>query len=93
MDEIEVLSPVAETRAPRRDLSRRPDALSGLRVGWLNNRKANAADLLSGLEASMREAGGEFESLKQAKDPTAAAPEAVMAHLKTCDAVVLAIAD
>ena len=91
MDGIEIVVPVAATRQQRDHLATRPAALAGKRVGWLNNLKANAGALLDGVRTQL-EPGAVISQLQE-KEATSAAPDAVMAHLKTCDAVVLAIAD
>ncbi len=74
-------------------LATRLTHLQGARIGWLDNMKANAGDLLRQVAAILREAGHSFDTVLLAKNATAAAPAEVMAHLKTCDAVILAIAD
>ncbi len=89
---VTIYSPVAQTRAPSFSLAPRIAAFAGKRVAFLDNRKANAAALLRGIAGALPalvNGQARFES----KDATAAAPDAVMAHLRTCDAVVLAIAD
>ena len=89
----EVYVPSAETRARAIALATRLNALAGCKIAWLDNQKANAPELLAvaanTLQAKMQNLNNVFAS----KDATKAAPESVMAHLKTCDAVVLAIAD
>lgn len=93
MPMIEVCVPVATPRVTDHPLAMRPAATAGLRIGWLDNRKANAGLLLREVETAWRSAGRVFESVWSAKNATAAAPDEVMQHLRTCDAVVLAIAD
>ncbi len=93
MSIIEVLVPVAITRIHERPLAPRLGKLSGVRIGWLDNMKANAGQLLGFVAEALRERGYAFESIMASKNATAAAPDAVMMHLRTCDAVVLAIAD
>jgi hypothetical protein len=93
MPEIEVFVPVPPTRVTRMELAPRRATLEGATVGWCDNRKANAAALLHEIAAAWRDAGRNFKEVWAAKNATAAAPDAVMAHLLTCDAVVLAIAD
>ena len=90
---VEVLVPVAATRVVDRPLAPRLSTLSGKRIAWLDNMKANAGTLLRYTAQILREQGHSFELVTDAKNATAAAPAGVMAHLKTCDAVVLAIAD
>jgi predicted glycosyltransferase len=93
MTTLEVLVPVAAPRIEQRPLARRLSRLSTVRIGWLDNCKANAGRLLDDVAAALRARGNQFDSIRETKNATAAAPDAVMAHLKTCDAVVLAIAD
>ena len=93
MNEIEVLVPVAPLRIEQRPLAPRLRQLRGARIGWLdNNSKANAGALLAAVADALR-MQHDFATIVESKDATAAAPELVMAHLQTCDAVVLAIAD
>lgn len=93
MSQLEVLVPVAATRTQQHALAPRLADLSGIRIGWLDNRKANAGELLRQVAGELRAAGHDFESVWARKNATAAAPDDVMAHLKTCHAVVLAISD
>ncbi len=93
MTTLEVFVPTAATRVVRAPLAARHGDLHGRRIGWLDNMKANAGALLAEVSAQLHARGFEFEAVQAAKDATAAAPADVMAHLKTCDAVVLAIAD
>lgn len=93
MSTLDILVPVAQTRVSAHPLAPRAGTLEGLRIGWLDNLKANAAGLLGGVESGLRRQGLAFEAVHAAKNATAPAPDDVMAHLRTCDAVVLAIAD
>lgn len=93
MNPIEILVPVAASRIEKHPLAPRRTRLDGARVGWFDNRKANAGGLLGAVAAALAADGFTFESVRAAKNATAAAPDTVMAHLMTCDAVVLAIAD
>lgn len=93
MAEIEIYSPIARTRITTRPLATRPDSLSGRRIGWCDNLKANAGPLLEFTQQQLAANGLQFESFHGTKNATAAAPPALLAHLQTCDAVVLAIAD
>lgn len=90
---IEVLVPVAATHVVDRPLAPRLTSLTGKRIGCLDNRKANAGALLQHTVQALHERSHGFEIITVTKNATAAAPDAVMAQLKTCDAVVLAIAD
>jgi len=93
MPRIEILSPVAATRTTTCPLAARPDSLHGRRIGWVDNLKANAGVLLDAMSQQLAARGCAFESLHATKNATAAAPPALLAHLQSCDAVVLAIAD
>lgn len=93
MTTVEVLIPVAATRVMARPLAPRLATLSGKRIAFLDNMKANAGELLRNVAGLLGQRGHVFERVTAAKNATAAAPDAVMAHLKTCDAVVLAISD
>ena len=93
MTTIEVLVPIADTRIERRALAPRLADLSGKRIGFLDNLKANAGELLAQVAAALRADGHVFEVIGGTKNATAAAPAEVLKQLMTCDAVVLAIAD
>lgn len=93
MNMIEVLVPTASTRTPKLPLAERLGETSTARIALLDNMKANAPELLHELAETLHASGHQFERVRLSKNATAAAPEVVMAHLKTCDAVVLAIAD
>jgi hypothetical protein len=90
---IEVLSPIAEERAPQLPLAQRHTDLHGKTIGFLNNRKANAGLLLGHVEEILRHRFGEFRVVKGEKNAAMAAPERVMDRLSQCDAVVTAIGD
>lgn len=93
MDKIEVLIPTPQTRTVKRPLAPRLANLKGARIGWLDNMKANAKELLHGIAEVLQEGNADGEMLVLSKNATAAAPESVLAYLRTCDAVVLAISD
>jgi len=93
MNPIEILVPVAATRTTKHPLAPRRARLDGARIGWFDNLKANAGELLGSVAATLAAQGCSFESVHASKNATAAAPDTVIAHLLTCDAVVLAIAD
>jgi len=90
---IEVLNPVAESRARDLPLARRDANLRGKSIGFLNNRKANAGLLLEKVEELLRARCGDFSIIKGEKNASMAALEAVMTKLSLCDAVVVAIGD
>ena len=93
MVEIEVYIPTAETRNQVFPLARRLRNLSGKRIAWLDNQKANAHALLTSAADALGARHADIDIHFHSKNATAAAPEELIAHLKTCDAVVLAIAD
>ena len=94
MTDIEVHVPVAESRLQSHPLAPRLATLGDVTLGWLDNMKANAGELLSELADQVQaNSAGHLTMVALSKNATAPAPEAVMAHLKNCDAVVLAIAD
>lgn len=93
MSKIEVLVPTAVPRVEKRSLAPRLDQLAGARIGWLDNMKANAGALLYEIAQALQSNGLDFKIIVASKGATAAAPDSVITHLKTCDAVVLAIAD
>ena len=90
---IEVLNPVAESRARDLPLARRDANLRGKSIGFLNNRKANAGLLLEKVEELLRARCGDFSIIKGEKNASMAAPEAVMTKLSLCDAAIVAIGD
>ncbi len=93
MSILEVFIPTADSRIQKLPLAPRLDRLAGRRIGWLDNQKANANQLLLETVDSLKQLGTEFEMVVLTKNATAPAPDPVMDHLETCDAVVLAIAD
>ena len=93
MDEIEVFVPIGETRNSRFALAPRLDSLANKKVAWLDNQKANAAALLASAADLLGARAPDLARHFYSKNATKPAPDAVMAHLQTCDAVVLAIAD
>ena len=92
MAEIEVLVPVAQPRVERHELAARLAQLGGATIGWLDNEKSNARPLLEHVAQELQ-GTADFDAVFVEKNATAAAPDNVMDRLKTCDAVVLAIAD
>ena len=93
MDSIEVYIPVPDTRNAAYPLAPRLETLRGKKLAWLDNQKANAGELLRELAANYQANHSGVQNEFASKDATRAAPDALMAHLKTFDAVVLAIAD
>jgi monomeric isocitrate dehydrogenase len=93
MEKLEVLIPTAKTRAVKLALAPRLATLRGARIGWLDNQKANAKELLHAIATALKDGDADGEMVVLSKNATAAAPESVLTHLRTCDAVVLAISD
>jgi len=93
MNELEVFVPLAPTRVERYPLAPRLDGLAGARIAWLDNMKANAKSLLGHVQRSISDMDESFETIVLSKNATTAAPESIVATARTCDAVVLAIAD
>ena len=90
---IEVLNPVADSRASELPLARRESNLHGKTIGFLNNRKANAGLLLEKIAALLHERYGEFMVVKGEKNASMAVPDEVLTRLSHCDAVITAIGD
>jgi hypothetical protein len=93
MAHIEVLDPRGALRVTARPLAARDRELSGSRIGFLSNKKANATLLLAEIEALLRERLGSFEVVRGEKGAAVPAPPELMAELETCSAVVTAMAD
>lgn len=90
---LDFLEPVPPSVVEELPLAPRLAGLDGARVALLDNQKANAGLLLEriGGELAARHRG--VELVVETKIATSAAPDRVMDHLRSCDAVVLAIAD
>jgi hypothetical protein len=93
--ELEVLVPVSPPAVEEHPLAPRLVGLTGTRLGFLSNAKANATALLEFVAADLKASVGSFETFVEVKSqgPTVAAPEDVMRRLQRCEAVILAIAD
>jgi hypothetical protein len=90
---LEFLDPVPPSVVAERPLAPRLAALGGRRLALLDNQKANAGDLLRHVGEHLARRHPDLELITERKAATEAAPEQVMEHLRTCDAVILAIAD
>ncbi len=92
---IEILVPTGTPRIVEHPLAQRPAtaSLSGLRIGLLDNGKHNAGLLVHTVGAHLRAQFATVELVEARKVATNPAPPDVMDRLRTCDAVVLAIAD
>ena len=93
MAELEVYVPVAQSRVTELPLAPRVGELGQAKIGLLDNQKANAGELLMATAEQLRSEHPCIELDSKSKNATAPASDDLMAHLKTCDAVVLAIAD
>jgi hypothetical protein len=93
MGKIELLDPRASLRVVDRPLAGRRAAFTGMRIGFLSNKKANATLLLSEIETLLRAHFGEFEAVYGEKGAAVAAPPEIMAELETCAAVLTGMAD
>lgn len=92
-NEITFLSPVPPSLVTEHPLAPRLDSLAGRRIGLLDNRKANAGALLDSVAGELAARHPDVEVLTEHKLASAAAPDDVLDRLRTCHAVVLAIAD
>ena len=93
MGSLQFLSPVAPTRVVERPLAPRPPTLAGATIALLDNQKANAGTLLAAIGSHLVGRHPDLTVTTERKIATSASPAAVMARLRTVDAVVLAIAD
>jgi hypothetical protein len=94
MGTIRVLSPVAESKVSQEAPRPMPAALSGLRIGFLDNTKPNFDRLARTMEALLRErhgiAGAVFQKKLNASTP---APPEALAALAGVDLVLTGSAD
>lgn len=93
MAPLQILSPEAPSRVVERPLAARLDSLAGRRVGLLDNQKANAGRLLAAVGRHLTAGHPGLVLVTERKVATSPSPAEVMARLRICDAVVLAIAD
>lgn len=93
MASLSFLSPVAPTRVVERPLADRLDTLDGRRIALLDNQKANAGPLLAAVGTYLADRHPSIALTTEHKIATSASPAEVMDRLRSCDAVVLAIAD
>jgi hypothetical protein len=90
---LDFLEPVPPSVVEELPLAPRLAGLGGSRVGLLDNQKANAGMLLAHVGDELSRRHPDVELVVDTKIATSAAPDAVMDHLRRCDAVILAIAD
>jgi hypothetical protein len=93
MASLTILSPVAPTRVDEHPLADRLDGLDGARIALLDNQKANAGRLLDTVGVELTRRFPSVALTTERKIASAGSPAEVMDRLRTCDAVVLAIAD
>ncbi|MCP3988054.1 MAG: hypothetical protein GY724_03200 [Actinomycetia bacterium] len=93
MASLQILSPVAPTRVEERPLAPRLDNIDGARIALLDNQKANAGSLLAAVGQDLVARYPDLTLTTEHKIATSASPAEVMDRLRSCDAVVLAIAD
>lgn len=90
---VELLDPTSTPRVKELPLARRHGSLTGRKVGFLSNGKANADLLLEEIRGLLRARVGEITVLWERKGAAEPAPGDVLERLRACDAVVTAIAD
>ena len=93
MASLQFLSPVAPTRVTERPLAERLVTLDSANVALLDNQKSNAGHLLAAVGRELVHRHPSVSLSTERKIATSASPAEVMDRLRTCDAVVLAIAD
>ena len=93
MADLEVYIPIAETRGVERQLAPRVSDLTGSKIVLFDNQKANARELLASVADQLEAEHQDINVDASSKNATTPASDELMAHLKNCDAVVLAIAD
>ncbi|HWC01581.1 MAG TPA: hypothetical protein VHF87_02315 [Methylomirabilota bacterium] len=94
MATIRVLSPVVDSKVSQTASLPLPDTLTGRRLGFLDNTKANFELLLRRMEAILRTEAGLADVVyeRKANSSTPALPEA-LARLRDVDLVVTGSAD
>ena len=93
MDELTVLDPTAEMDVERIPLAPRPADLAGLRVGFLDNSKERADEILGRLEERLKERFAVGPVVWRRKEfYTKQAPSALIEDLaRRCDVVIGAV--
>lgn len=96
---VRFYSPVAPSRVEERPLADRLDGFARrdrsdvVRIGLLDNQKANAGHLLEAVGRGLTARHPGIELVTERKIATSPSPPEVMERLRSYDAVVLAIAD
>ncbi len=93
MANLEVYIPTAQTRNVDQQLAPRLSELTNARIALFDNQKANAPELLACVAAQLASEHPHIDIAAKSKNATTPASDELMAYLKACDAVVLAIAD
>jgi hypothetical protein len=95
MTRIRVLSPLGGVRADALTVPVLPGDLTGRRVGFLDNTKANFDRLVATMGDLLRERHGVVEvvHVRKANAATPAPPELIAELAKTCDLVLAGSAD
>ncbi len=90
---ITVYTPVGKPPRTVRELPPRPESLEGLRVGLLDNTKANADTILDRVEARLSTLG--VREIVRRRKPTASrgVPQATWEELNRCDVIINALGD
>ncbi|HEX2173144.1 MAG TPA: hypothetical protein VHL09_11950 [Dehalococcoidia bacterium] len=89
-----VLKPTAEPKVGRDPLAARPETLSGIKLGLLDNVKVNAGVFLERIEERLRE-DFEIAQVVRRTKPTASRgmPPEILAAISECNVVVNAFGD
>ena len=91
---IVVLNPTADSEPHLEQLAPRLTSLEGRKLGVLDNRKANADRLFDLVEAILRERFQAQVVVRcQKPDFSRPAPEATLADLRSCEAVITGVGD
>ena len=89
---IEVLDPSGEPRTESRQRASRPRDLHGAKIGFLDNSKPRADDLLRRVEATLKN-DYQIESIWRRKPSVGVPAGALLGDLQGCIAVVTASGD
>ncbi len=90
---VNLYTPLGKPPRTVRELSPRPGSLESLRVGLLDNTKANADSILDRVQARLATLG--VAEVVRLRKPTASkgAPDPVWAELTRCQVVINALGD
>jgi hypothetical protein len=91
---IRVLDPTVRDPAMAAPVVSGLRSLQGRTVGLLDNSKINVHEILNHVEALLRSRHGVKEVIRLKKpDASRPAPPAVLAQMKTCEAIISAVGD